>query len=359
MSDHRRWAPRLHRRPPAARLALLVALACVVAACNTEHTVTDAGAPMGPSDGTDASAVDPAGTTAMPPEALDGGTPTAAGDGRLPGSTEGCPEDMVIVAGEYCPEVDQKCLEHHEEYKKDEKRKKKKPATKSADDDGGESDDKDEGGEDGPSSTVSERCLRYAEPSVCLSKKRRSLRFCMDRYEWPNKKGEMPLFLISWYSARKKCEAIGKRLCTENEFNFACEGEQMLPYTYGFVRDPAKCNIDKRYRIREKKLYPYDRCMNHPKCKTQLDALDQRAPVGSMPECVSPFGAYDLNGNVNEWVMRPSKKFPWRSGLKGGWWGPVRSRCRPTVGFHKEDDYGYEAGFRCCKDAEPRPAPAP
>jgi formylglycine-generating enzyme required for sulfatase activity len=68
---------------------------------------------------------------------------------------------------------------------------------------------------------------------------------------------------------------------------------------------------------------------------------------------VSPFGVYDLNGNINEWVERPGKEYPNRSGLKGGWWGPVRGRCRPTVGFHKEDDYGYEEGFRCCKDAAP------
>jgi formylglycine-generating enzyme required for sulfatase activity len=68
---------------------------------------------------------------------------------------------------------------------------------------------------------------------------------------------------------------------------------------------------------------------------------------------VSPFGVYDLNGNINEWVFRPKEKYPNRSGLKGGWWGPVRGRCRPTVGFHKEEDYGYEEGFRCCKDAAP------
>ena len=55
---------------------------------------------------------------------------------------------------------------------------------------------------------------------------------------------------------------------------------------------------------------------------------------------------------MNEWVELPGKKYPDRSGLKGGWWGPVRGRCRPTVGFHKEEDYGYEEGFRCCADAK-------
>jgi formylglycine-generating enzyme required for sulfatase activity len=91
--------------------------------------------------------------------------------------------------------------------------------------------------------------------------------------------------------------------------------------------------------------------MADPRCKKELEKLDQRVPAGSLEACVSPFGVHDMNGNINEWVELPGKKYPDRSGLKGGWWGPVRGRCRPTVKFHKEDDYGYEEGFRCCKDA--------
>jgi hypothetical protein len=125
----------------------------------------------------------------------------------------------------------------------------------------------------------------------------------------------------------------------------------MLPYTYGYVRDATKCNIDRPYRKRERKLLKYASCMKKPECKKELEKLDQRLPAGSLAACVSPFGVYDLNGNINEWVVRPNQKYPHRSGLKGGWWGPVRGRCRPTVGFHKEEDYGYEEGFRCCKDA--------
>lgn len=258
----------------------------------------------------------------------------ADAEARLPGTSEGCPSDMVRVEGEYCPLVQQKCLEHHTEFEKDQARKKKAA----------------DNGAGGEKSTVSERCVRYEEPSVCLSKKREHKSFCMDRYEWPNQKGELPALLVSWGDAAKLCEGLGKRLCTESEFNFACEGEEMLPYTYGYTRDATACNIDKPYRKREKKLVKYARCMQKPECKAELEKLDQRLPTGSMPRCVSPFGVYDLNGNINEWVVRPKQKYPNRSGLKGGWWGPVRGRCRPTVGFHKEDDYGYEEGFRCCKD---------
>jgi len=285
----------------------------------------------------DAAAGAAVGSTGPAPAGAQPGAPADPDGDGLPGTSQGCPADMVLVDGDYCPNVDQVCVRYHDEYEKDRERKKKQ----------------EEQGEGSRASTVSERCLEYRAPTECLSKKRTPMRYCMDRYEWPNKKGEVPMLLISWVDAKKTCESIGKRLCTEDEFNLACEGEEMLPYTYGYTRDPAKCNIDRPYRKREKKLRKYERCMKDPRCKAELARIDQRAPAGSMPQCVSPFGIYDLNGNINEWVVRPGKKYPDRSGLKGGWWGPVRGRCRPTVGFHKEEDYGYEEGFRCCKDAEP------
>ncbi|MBK9262046.1 MAG: SUMF1/EgtB/PvdO family nonheme iron enzyme [Polyangiaceae bacterium] len=321
--------------------ALLSASVTAPACSNREHVVaTDAGADAqpGPDAMADAAfdaALDAAYDAAFGADAdVDDAAADADADvdAALPGTSEGCPSDMVLVAGDYCPTVQQKCIEHHSEFNTDQKRKKKAGGNHA--------------------STVSERCMRYEEPSVCLSKKRVPMRFCMDRYEWPNQKGELPALLVSWGDAKKLCEEKGKRLCMEAEYNFACEGEAMLPYTYGYERDATACNIDREYRKREKSLKKYERCMKKPECKAELARLDQRLPTGSMPRCVSPFGVYDLNGNINEWVERPKQKYPNRSGLKGGWWGPVRGRCRPTVGFHKEDDYGYEEGFRCCKDAE-------
>jgi sulfatase modifying factor 1 len=244
-----------------------------------------------------------------------------------PGSSTGCPTDMVRVEGEYCPAPSEICDKHAKDWEK--------------------SHDFDK--------TVSERCLHYDKPSKCLSKKRDHLSFCMDRFEYPNVVGELPRVLTPWTEAKKLCEAKSKRLCTVDEFNFACEGPEMLPYTYGFDRDTdAKiCNVDRPYRLpnHKKQMKTYDKCLLDPWCKGELERLDQREKIGERTTCVSWSGVFDLNGNVNEWVEIPKASYPNRSGLKGGWWGPVRSRCRPTVDFHKEDDYGYEQGFRCCEDA--------
>ena len=195
------------------------------------------------------------------------------------------------------------------------------------------------------------QCTRFASPVKCFNDRRQHLRFCMDRYEWPNRKGELPRTLTSWNEAKAFCASVAKRLCTDVEFNFACEGEEMRPYVYGFTRDATKCNFDKPYRPRSFVFTPWEKCMDDASCKLAFAAIDQRAPAGANPECVSPEGIFDLNGNVNEWVSLPFNKSPRRSGLKGGWWGPVRDRCRPTTTFHDEADYGYEVGFRCCADA--------
>jgi formylglycine-generating enzyme len=309
-----------------------------VAACGTSSPSPDASAPSAHDAAAEAAdAAAELADAAAADAAADAADAAADAAPALPGTSEGCSPDMLLIDGDYCPAVNQVCVEEHEEFKHDEAKKKSKR----------------DSGEDVGHSTVSERCLKYKEPSECVGKRRKS-RFCMDRYEWPNHKGELPALLMSWVDAKKQCEDIGKRLCTEDEFNFACEGEAMLPYTYGYERDATKCNIDKAYRKRTHKLFKYASCMKKPQCKAELEKLDQRLPTGSMPQCVSPFGVYDLNGNINEWVFRPKEKTPNRSGLKGGWWGPVRGRCRPTVGFHKEEDYGYEEGFRCCKDAAPK-----
>jgi formylglycine-generating enzyme len=233
---------------------------------------------------------------------------------------------MVRVEGDYCPAVMQDCAEHHKEWEANH----------------------------GKTKTVSERCNKYEKPSRCVSKKRKTLSFCMDRYEYPNQVGVIPRVLTQWTEAKKMCEAAGKRLCTEDEFNFACEGPEITPYVYGYDRNASLCNIDKPYRYPDhsKVMLTYDGCLKDEWCSKEMARLDQREKIGDRKTCVSWAGVFDLNGNVNEWVEIPNEKPPNRSGLKGGWWGPVRGRCRPTVTFHKESDYGYEAGFRCCADAK-------
>lgn len=225
-----------------------------------------------------------------------------------------CPETMAEVKGEYCPQVEQKCLLWDEKV---------------------------------VNVNGKVRCLQFQEPSRCLSKTKKPLHFCIDTYEWPNKKDEIPTVMVSWHDMKKNCEAIGKRLCKDFEWEFACEGEAMLPYPYGYARGINVCNIDHQW-------IPFDeQKLSNPKTRTEeVNRLSQRTPSGSLLSCVSPFGVYDMTGNVDESVVNSSNN-PYMSGEKGGHWAiGARNRCRPMTTIHNEFFAFYEIGGRCCKDVK-------
>jgi formylglycine-generating enzyme required for sulfatase activity len=82
----------------------------------------------------------------------------------------------------------------------------------------------------------------------------------------------------------------------------------------------------------------------------EMDRLWGGKASGSQTRCRSTFGVYDMTGNVDEWThsVRSGER---PSILKGGYWGPVRTRCRPSTRGHDQNHMFYQQGFRCCSDA--------
>lgn len=227
--------------------------------------------------------------------------PEAKASPAPPASAAACPAGMALVEGDYCPDVEEKCLEWM----------------------------------DPPASRYHEfRCAKYA-PSVCKSKARVHMRYCIDVTERREEGSEMPRHFMSWTSSKKLCESEGGRLCKESEWIFACEGEEMRPYPYGWERDSTACNVDISENIgRPGRL------------------VDHRAPVASNPKCASPFGVQDLAGNLEEWVQADNgKKMGWKEVLKGSWWIPSRHACRQFQVGHNDVYNGAETGTRCCHEA--------
>jgi hypothetical protein len=177
----------------------------------------------------------------------------------------------------------------------------------------------------------------------------KAMRYCIDRYEYPNKKGEYPVVFVNFIESEGICKQAGKRLCTEDEWTFACEGEEAMPYPYGFERDKEACVVDKPWRAYDPNAYGKGK----EAVAAELDKLWQGVASGSQPKCKSPFGVYDMTGNVDEWTRSSVAGRP--SILKGGYWGPVRTRCRPTTRAHGEAHAFYQQGFRCCADAPTSP----
>ncbi len=220
----------------------------------------------------------------------------------------------MLVEGEYCPKVKQECLQSWY----DESNKK----------------------------TV---CEVFDTKTTCTGEKQKR-RFCIDMYAWPNKKGERPEVMNRFHQAQVKCAAVGKRLCTESEWTLSCEGPEMKPFPYGYVRDTRKCNGDHSWDGPDMdKVALRD--------ARELARLWRGVRSGSQPHCVSDYGVADLPGNVDEVVASETFEGGWRGKYDsvhtgGPWYRGVRNQCRPKIYTHDEGFYYYFLGFRCCSEPD-------
>ncbi len=176
---------------------------------------------------------------------------------------------------------------------------------------------------------------------------RAPLDFCIDRYEFPDTYAELPLVVVRYAEAESFCKKVGKRLCTEDEWTFACEGEEGVPYPYGYERDATACRIDVLAAGPDKDTF---RPRTTAHTAAGIDFAWHGMRSGEMARCKSPFGAMDMTGNVDEWT-RNARKYGYKMILKGGHWGPARQRCRPATRGHGPMYVRYDQGFRCCADA--------
>ncbi|HEY2509799.1 MAG TPA: SUMF1/EgtB/PvdO family nonheme iron enzyme, partial [Polyangiaceae bacterium] len=226
-----------------------------------------------------------------------------------------CPKGTVEIEGDYCAHVEQTCLRWLDP---DEKM----------------------------------RCAEFAPGTRCEGKTTHK-HFCIDAFEYPNQPGAKPVVMKSWYEARDACSSEGKRLCGDSEWTLACEGQERMPYPYGYARNADACNIDKPHPDVDEKAIA-----NPATRDAEVERLWQGEPSGAREACVSPYGVHDMTGNVDEWVVNESAH-PYKSGLKGGYWGPVRDRCRPMTTAHNEDFAFYQIGFRCCSEPQAAGAATP
>lgn len=141
--------------------------------------------------------------------------------------------------------------------------------------------------------------------------------FCIDKYEWPNKPGTKPEVNVNWVEAKMLCIDAGKRLCTQKEWEAACNA-----------------NV--------KSIYPYGDKYNGTVCPTEGKQVWNS---GTFSKC-NKYGISDMLGNTWEWV--DSKDGDYRIMMGGSYLSGKNAHCSfkaaGTVASRSN-----ETGFRCCK----------
>jgi formylglycine-generating enzyme required for sulfatase activity len=189
----------------------------------------------------------------------------------------------------------------------------------------------------------------------CPSTMVRAGNYCIDRYEAPNHRGARPFVMQSANDANAWCTEHHKRLCTEDEWIAACQGEEHRTYPYGNEHVDGRCNDDKPWeKVDEALLAKWPA----PDAKEHAKALYQGTPSGAKRKCTSEYGARDMTGNVEEWVVRTREHAnAWPYILIGCYWagcyGGNKPTCHSTNNAHGPEFRFYETGFRCCKDVPP------
>lgn len=151
--------------------------------------------------------------------------------------------------------------------------------------------------------------------------------FSIDAYPYPNDPAKPPMTNVSQSEAKALCEARGRRLCTELEWERACKGPNNTKYEYASRFDPKRC----------------------PNGFGALEA------AGSRAACKSEFGVYAMHGFVFEWTASA-----WGRGdegnsvvLRGGHGDSPYAHMRCAAAKSSPPDAKANSiGFRCCGGPE-------
>lgn len=179
-----------------------------------------------------------------------------------------------------------------------------------------------------------------------------------------------PVNCVTWVQARAYCEAVGKRLCSEAEWELAARGTDGRAFPWG--GDTPSCD-HAVYDDGFGEETEFDFSTARDGCGTGTTA-----PVGSRQRGASPFGVLDMAGNVAEWVEddwhrdyqgAPEDGRAWCDGAQGCVHPSTARAYSRTVKGGGFSSYGraqrtsarawgyptqlmldaYNIGFRCCQ----------
>ena len=155
--------------------------------------------------------------------------------------------------------------------------------------------------------------------------------------------GGFPATQVTWYAAKAYCEWVDRRLPTEAEWEKAARGLDSRFYPWG--DEEPTCDLANGVECHQETIH-----------------------VGSKKDGESPYGIYNMAGNVWEWIAdwygnNYYQVSPYENPtgpsigeyrvLRGGSWRSMDKYLKTTYRYRENpNEFNSDIGFRCAMDAE-------